>query len=62
MISDKDAGVLLTGFCGPNAFTTLDAAGIKVVNDVTGTVRQAVEQYNQGRVKYAENANVEGYW
>lgn len=62
LISDKDAGVLLTGFCGPNAFTTLDAAGIKVVNDITGTVRQAVELYNQGSVKYAENANVEGHW
>lgn len=62
MVSDKGAGVLLTGFCGPNAFKTLNAAGVKVVNDVSGTVRDAVTAFNEGRVTFAESPNVEGGW
>jgi predicted Fe-Mo cluster-binding NifX family protein len=62
LISDKDAQILLTGFCGPNAFKTLEAAGIKVVNDITGTVREAVRTFKQGNISFAENANVEGHW
>jgi predicted Fe-Mo cluster-binding NifX family protein len=37
MISKRGAEVLLTGYCGPNAYKTLQAAGLKVVSDVTGT-------------------------
>ena len=62
MISDKGADVLLTGFCGPNAFKTLKAAGIKVVNDVSGTLRDAVNALNAGKVSFADEANVEGHW
>ena len=39
MISEEGAETLLTGFCGPNAFKTLKAARINVVNDISGTVR-----------------------
>ena len=62
MINDRGAKVLLTGYCGPNAFKTLNAAGIKVANDVTGTVRDAVIAYREGKVSFAEGANVEGSW
>jgi predicted Fe-Mo cluster-binding NifX family protein len=62
MISEKGAEVLLTGYCGPNAFKTVDAAGIKVVNDVSGTVREAVEKFKSGPVEYSTGANVEGHW
>jgi predicted Fe-Mo cluster-binding NifX family protein len=62
MVAEKGAQVLLTGYCGPNAFRTVQAAGMKVVSDVTGTVRQAVEKFLSGNVQYSENANVEGHW
>ncbi len=62
MVSDKGADVLLTGYCGPKAFTTLKAAGIKVGNDTAGTVRQAVEFFNEGQVSFADGANVDGHW
>jgi predicted Fe-Mo cluster-binding NifX family protein len=62
MISDKGAKVLLTGFCGPNAFKTLEVAGVKVSNDVSGTVRNAVNAFNKGELSFADGANVEGQW
>jgi predicted Fe-Mo cluster-binding NifX family protein len=62
MVSDSGAEVLLTGFCGPKAFKTLQAAGIKVANDVCGTVRDAVKALNEGIVSFADDANVEGQW
>lgn len=62
LISDKGAKVLLTGYCGPNAFTTLESAGVKVVNDIAGTIREAVDVFNQGNIEFAQDANVEGHW
>ncbi|THB75323.1 MAG: dinitrogenase iron-molybdenum cofactor biosynthesis protein [Desulfobacteraceae bacterium] len=61
-ISEREAKVLLTGFCGPNAFKTLEAAGIKVANDATGTVREAVQAFKDGAFSYADGANVDGHW
>jgi predicted Fe-Mo cluster-binding NifX family protein len=61
-ISQSGAEVLLTGYCGPNAFKTLQAAGIKVVNDVTGTVEEVVEAFNKGNFAYADGANVDAHW
>jgi predicted Fe-Mo cluster-binding NifX family protein len=61
-ISDGGAEVLLTGFCGPNAFKTLEAAGIKVIQDVSGTVQQVVEQFKAGKYGFAAGPNKEGHW
>ena len=62
MVGDIGADVLLTGFCGPNAFKTLAAAGVKVANDASGTVRDAMEAFKKGKVSFADDANVEGHW
>ena len=62
MVGDSGADVLLTGFCGPNAFKTLTAAGVKVANDVSGKVRDALEAFNNGKVPLTDSANVEGHW
>ena len=47
MISERGVEALLTGYCGPNAFTTLEAAGIKVGSDTVGTVAEAVETFKK---------------
>lgn len=62
MVADRGAEVLLTGFCGPNAFRTLEAAGIKVGSETAGTVAEAVTAFINGEVRYTEAANAEGHW
>lgn len=61
-ICDKDARVLLTGFCGPNAFTALEAADVKVVSDQAGKIIDAVLQFKKGNLAYASSANADGHW
>ena len=61
-VGDSGAEVLLTGFCGPNAFKTLDAAGVRVANDAAGTVRDALKAFQDGKLPFADNANVDGHW
>jgi predicted Fe-Mo cluster-binding NifX family protein len=62
MVADKGAEVLLTGYCGPNAFKTVQAAGMKVVNDITGTVQEVVQKFQDGTVVYSDSANTDGHW
>ena len=62
LVSDKGVEVLLTGFCGPNAFKTLKAAKIGVANDAGGSVRDAVRAYLEGKLPLSDQANVEGHW
>ncbi|MDD9301694.1 MAG: NifB/NifX family molybdenum-iron cluster-binding protein [Desulfobacter sp.] len=61
-ISDHGAKVLLTGFCGPNAYKTLAAAEVKVANDAKGTIREVIEDFKADKFEYADQANAEGHW
>ena len=61
-VADRGADVLLTGYCGPKAFQTLEAAGIKVANDASGTVQNALEDFKGGKLKITDGANVEAHW
>ena len=62
MVSNKGVEVLLTGYCGPNAFKALNTAKIGVANDACGTVREAVRAYLDGKLPLSDEANVEGQW
>ncbi len=62
MVADKGAEVLLTGYCGPNAFKTVNAAGLKVVNDISGTVQDVVAKFKTGNMAYSDEANTDGHW
>ncbi len=62
MMANKGVGVVLTGNCGPNAFQTLSAAGIKIVVGVTGTVREAVERFKRGELQSIPQANVQAHF
>ena len=61
-VVDNKAEVLITGNCGPKAFTVLERAGIKVITGAKGRVEDVVQQYKNGELKSAQGANVEGHW
>lgn len=62
MVHDKGVEVLMTGYCGPKAFQTLQAAGVKVVSDVTGTIADAVELLKVDKVAFTDAANADAHW
>ena len=53
---------VLTGHVGPKAFTTLQAANIAVYTGVSGTVKEAIEQFKSGQFTPAAKADVQGHW
>ena len=61
-IARAGAKALLTGYVGPKAFAALQAAGIKVGQDLENlTVRQAIEKFTSGQVQWADNPNRMGH-
>ncbi len=48
LVADKGVGAILTGRVGPKAMPVIEKAGIQVVSDVSGTVREAVEKFRSG--------------
>ncbi len=62
LVARYQPAAVLTGNCGPKAFQTLRAAGISVIVEVNGPVRQAVEQFQAGQLTQATGPNVTSHW
>ncbi|MFH1878150.1 MAG: NifB/NifX family molybdenum-iron cluster-binding protein [Candidatus Omnitrophota bacterium] len=58
LIAGKQAKALLTGHVGPNAFQTLQAAGVSVITGISGTVKEAVDKYKKGDLKPTVGSSV----
>jgi predicted Fe-Mo cluster-binding NifX family protein len=48
--------VVVTGHVGPNAFRVLSAAEVPIYRRESGTVRQAVEAFREGRLPLVSGA------
>jgi predicted Fe-Mo cluster-binding NifX family protein len=62
IVAQHGVEAILTGHCGPNAFRTLQAAGVTIYLGLTGTVAEAVERFKKDKLTPAETADVAGHW
>jgi len=58
MVASKKVKAVVTGNVGPNAFQTLQAAGIEVFTGASGIVKEAIEKYKKGEFKAASDPSV----
>ena len=56
------AEVVITGNCGPKAFSVLSTGNVRVYTGASGTVAEALKQFNNSTLKKADQANVTGHW
>jgi len=62
LMAEKGVQTVLTGNCGPNAYQTFRAAGIQVIVGVSGSVSDAVEQFNRGDFSNTSEPNVASHF
>ncbi len=53
---------VITGHVGPKAFATLQAARIKIFTGISGTVKEAVGEFQAKKLQATDKADVEGHW
>jgi predicted Fe-Mo cluster-binding NifX family protein len=61
-IANLGVEAVITGNVGPNAFKTLNAAGVKIFLAEKQTVQEAIDSFKAGKLKEVDQANVEGHW
>ena len=61
-VASKGAKTIITGNAGPNAVRTLSAAGVEVIVGQEGTVRKAIEDYKERKLKSTTEANVADHY
>jgi len=61
-IANLGVEAAITGNVGPNAFKTLNAAGVKIFLAQKQMVQEALELFKAGKLEEVNQANVEGHW
>ena len=58
LVASKKVKAVVTGNVGPNAFQTLQAAGVEIFTNASGTVKEAIEKYKKGEFKAVSGPSV----
>ncbi len=58
LMSAKGVKTVITGNVGPNAYQTLNAAGVEIFTGASGTVREAIQKYKNGELKSVSGPSV----
>jgi len=61
-IANLGVEAVITGNVGPNAFKTLNTAGVKIFLAEKITVQEAIDALKAGKLEEVDQANVEGHW
>ena len=56
-VIDEDVEVVISGNFGPRAFDALYSGGIKIYTVSAGTVKEALDSFNQGKVELLKSAS-----
>jgi predicted Fe-Mo cluster-binding NifX family protein len=55
MIIQEEVKAVITGKCGPNVFETLTAANLEIYEGITGTVRNAIEDFKNKKLRKSQS-------
>ena len=58
LVASKGVKIVITGNVGPNAFQTLQSAGVDIITGVSDSVKEAIEKYNKGELKPSQAPSV----
>ena len=58
LMVNEGVEIVITGNCGPKAYRTLSAGGIKVVIGASGTVKHALDEFQSGSLGVSSGPNV----
>ena len=58
LMVNEGVEIVITGNCGPKAYRTLSAGGIKVVIGASGTVKRAIDEFRSGKLQVSSKPNV----
>ncbi len=62
-VANRGVEAIITGQVGPNAFTTLQAAGLKILIGASGKVREVLEKYKKGELaSFAQGPSVQAHF
>jgi predicted Fe-Mo cluster-binding NifX family protein len=62
LMSSKGVKAVLTGNVGPNAFQTLNEAGIEIFTGASGTAGEAVNSFKKGKMTATQGPNVDSHF